>query len=248
MTLEKLRQLHQELSDFYDNLDSAPVLHVHGIRKRTKYMRALLKINREAAQQSIIILKNISQILSPYRDAQVMVETFGNFTQQKDLGYDELVDGLLRGNPFHEDPTPDFVEMHRMTDLMDQLAFEIDSLKPGVDQEMFKAHLEQSYQMGSQRLQEAIADSDQETVHSWRKKSKHIWYLLRFRDGDEVSDEAKRVNQLDRLGKLLGEVHDLDMLKAFILTHFQGYPADPLDQYRSERLDQAFQLAPDIFD
>lgn len=245
--MKKVQLLYVDLGSFFQTLEDSPIPSVHGIRKRTKYMRALLKIDREPAQQSIVILKNISRILSPYRDAQVIVDTFRKFSTSKIHKNDPVVEEFLLNNPFYEDPEPDMFEMHTLNDLMAQLAIEINSLKPEVDQAKFEEWLNATIASATRRYKRVLSSNDKETVHSWRKKTKQAWYLQRFKHGEEVSDPNHLISQYDQVGKRLGEVHDLDMLREFILSHFKKYPAEPLMQYRNEILTQATLTAENIF-
>lgn len=247
MIMKKVQLLYVELGGFFQNLEDNPIPSVHGIRKRTKYMRALLKIDREPAQQSIVILKNISRILSPYRDAQVMVDTFQKFSTSKIHKNDPVVEEFLLNNPFREDPEPDMFEMHTLNDLMAQLAIEINSLQPKVDETIFEEWLQATIGSATRRYKRSLSSNDKETIHSWRKKIKQAWYLQRFKHGEEISDPNHVISQYDQVGKLLGVVHDLDMLREFIHSHFKKYPSEPLMQYRNDILRQATSAAEEIF-
>lgn len=236
-----------DMDGFFQSMDSEPVLSVHSIRKRTKYMRALLKINREVAQQSLVILKNISRILSPYRDAQVMVETFRQFSISKTHRNDPVVEEFLLNNPFYEDPRPDMFEQDTLAGLMKQLAIEINTLTPEIDDTQFSTWLDAGQSRASKHFNQVQSASGSETVHAWRKKTKQAWYLLRYKHGEEISDPDHVIMKYDELGKLLGDVHDLDMLLEFILSYFKKYPSQPMLQYRNEILAHALDRGRDIF-
>ena len=188
MILEKVRILHAELHGFFENLDTEPTLSVHGMRKRSKYLRALLKSNPDEFQQSLVILKNLSRMLAPYRDAQVMIETFEKHCSNNDPLENSSVMDRLQANPFHEDPTPDLAEIHRLNDLMAQLAIEIRGYSVDIPEASFDAYLESSITRCQNKLILAKSSPDPETVHEWRKKSKHVWYLLRCKYGEDTPE------------------------------------------------------------
>lgn len=247
MLQKKLLELNRELLEFSKTLESEPVLSVHGMRKRTKFMRALLKADKEKNIQAIVILQKVSRILSPYRDAQVMLDTYERFIKEKQQA-DPLVEELLRANPFLEDPHPDMFEMHTVNDLLEQLRSELETLDTNIDDDTLEAYLQSKSAKSGKRYMAALSGSDPDTVHAWRKKAKQVWYILRLKDGESIQDDSHIVNRYDRLGKLLGSVHDIDVLDAFIHTHFKNFPSEHLMSQRAELLDQAFTLGKELLD
>ena len=73
--------------------------------------------------------------------------------------------------------------------------------------------VEQSYSRGRKAFRRAMASMDDEHFHEWRKRVKDFWYQTRLlsRVWPEMMDA--RARQLKWLSELLGDDHDLSMLR-----------------------------------
>lgn len=56
-------------------------------------------------------------------------------------------------------------------------------------------------------------------LHDWRKRVKSLYYVLDMLGGTKAKGAHRATRQANRLGDLLGEEHDLWMLRAYIKAH-----------------------------
>jgi CHAD domain-containing protein len=232
---------------FFKRIDNEPVFSIHGIRKQSKFMRSLLNVDREKNIQSIVILRNINKILSPYRDSQVMLETYKSYLSSSGTKPDQLVEELLSANPFFEDPIPDMMEMSTLNDLTDQLKIELENYSSNTDKEQFEAYILSRINATGDNFKKIHSASDSESLHAWRKKVKQVWYLLRFKYGEGESKPGHIIYQYDKLGEILGKIHDVDMLSEFILARFKKFPIDHILNYRAKFLDSALTMGAHVY-
>ena len=94
-----------------------------------------------------------------------------------------------------------------------------------------------------------------ENLHEWRKKAKYLWHQLQLLEAGWTDSEKELVNQTHKLSTLLGEDHDLAVLR-------ETLAADPLvygghrilkgvfaviDRGRGDLERQAFDLGREIY-
>ncbi len=82
-------------------------------------------------------------------------------------------------------------------------------------------------------------DPGSEAVHTWRKKTKRLWYQLRFIFGDELEQTDHPLILSDLLGKILGEIHDLDVLMTLFPSQSNPGLYDFILKKREQLLKQA---------
>jgi CHAD domain-containing protein len=199
---------------------------VHETRKRLKRLRAVLRLERSAIGAEIYRRENaafrdLGKRLSAPRDAMVLIETLDELT---DRFGDELppdATGPLRAR---------FEQMHKraLTSLRrDEATLEavrgeleearersaawtfdaggVEGLRPG---------LESIYRRGRRSMRAAAEQPSDERLHEWRKRSKDLWHavqILRPAAPKRMNKLAKRAH---RLSDLLGDDHDLAVLRA----------------------------------
>jgi CHAD domain-containing protein len=73
------------------------------------------------------------------------------------------------------------------------------------------------YRRAREALKELSLDADPTQFHLWRKRVKDHWYHLTLFE-QLHSTPRSRARTLDRLESLLGDDHDLAMLRALILA------------------------------
>ena len=224
-----------------------PVISTHTIRKRTKFIRALLVLDPDSPEEMKTKLKTISHILSPYRDAQVNLDTYQTIISQTDLmGFPEIEVALNR-NPFVLDPFPAKVNVANIKTLTAGLSGQLKASKTNLSTQVIYSRVYQSFNSGKKALQRVRINPESELVHVWRKKTKLLWYQLRFLFGDELDKPDHPLTLSNTLGKLLGEVHDLDVVMSLLALE-QKHPFQLLAQkLRQEQLTRSLNIGQSLY-
>ncbi|HVV50929.1 MAG TPA: CHAD domain-containing protein, partial [Polyangia bacterium] len=112
-----------------------------------------------------------------------------------------------------------------------------------------------TYRHGLEALAAARELPSAERFHAWRKKVKALAYELRIIGAAVPELGTTLIPKVERLGELLGQVHDLDCVKATARLHprWFGRAADgeavlaAVDQRRAELEQEALALATTVF-
>jgi CHAD domain-containing protein len=231
---EQLRRAEHELTE---GIRADPVTAVHSARKALKKERALLRLSRDALgpgsrRRENAALRNAARQLSDTRDAEVLVQaldsiseryagqlsevTFGAFREEleaeRDLAREKLNDPTLAS------AVVDQLEASRLR-IADW------RLKRG-GWKAVDGGLLRSYRRGRKAFAEARAVPDGEHLHLWRKRAKDLWYGLRLLApvcGEAVRGQAKEAHALS---DLLGDDHDLAVLRQTLVRSGHDVPAD----------------------
>jgi CHAD domain-containing protein len=199
---------------------------IHETRKSLKRIRALLRLIRPALGSGYKVedakLKEISGLLSPYRDADAMLELLETLreTQPELLDQDmyaQAHDALLgrRDTQLHADQGYPAVAREAVERLRAarrgikdwELPAELDSMK-----ETLKATFKRARKAGKR-----VADSnDVEDYHSWRKRVKALLYQGQLVKKTRLGPPGSYRKALDELAELLGEHHDLSVFEQLL--------------------------------
>jgi len=203
---------------------------IHETRKRTKRLRALVRLARDAIGDDAYKRENASfrdaaRRLSAGRDAQVMLETLDALRERFSDELPEHATATLRErldderdeaapSGRHDDDIEGalktLVQAHARpaTWSFDDDGF--DALTPG---------LRRIYRRGRKRMRKAQKDPSPENLHEWRKRVKDLWHATQV-------VRAARPKRLKRLSKrahaladLLGDGHDISMLRDYVEAH-----------------------------
>ena len=216
---EKLIQLLNMMEFSRSTLETQPHTSVHEFRKCTKYMRALLKFIPNEAKSIDKQLKSASQILSPFRDAQVNLETYQNTALENDSLRDPELERLLIEKSQPVGPFADYFDIKVLDKKLHKIQYHLNAIASHPSPSEVNTGVRKSYNSGKAWMSQVNERSTHDIVHSWRKKTKRLWYQLRFLAGDEHHDPHHLVNAGDHLGAVLGEIHDLDMFQLAYHEH-----------------------------
>jgi CHAD domain-containing protein len=198
---------------------------VHEARKTIKRMRAMARLlRRETGEQEFAhvdaTLRQAGKRLAGARDAEVRIATLGDLRARHpdELGgeaIEQLLARLEQDRAGTQGPDPelavlaDIAEMRR--DLLRWNLLEHDSAALSVG-------LRAIYRDGRHRYKRVRRSRarDPERMHDWRKRVKSLYYALDMLGGKRAPATAKLTRRTDRLGEVLGEEHDLWMLKSFV--------------------------------
>ena len=204
--------------------------HIHEARKAIKRLRALVRLVRGDLRDEMYALENqcyrdVGQRLSGLRDAAVLVETLDHLVES--LGKDAPNSRFARVRTW-------LVERRDRTyvDSSNQVVQEViaDLAQARERLENWKLQREGwgGIRMGVQRIYArgrrdfaaAYALPSDEAFHDWRKQVKYLWYHTQILENIWPSVMQALIEELDQLGELLGEDHDLAVLRATVLAEF----------------------------
>ena len=206
--------------------------HIHEARKATKRLRALVRLVRGDLGDEGYALENqcyrdAGQRLSGLRDAAVLVETL-----------DRLVESL------GEDvPKSRFVRVRMwLVERRDRAYGQVDSNNRAVQEviaELAQARervenwnlqgqgwggirvgVQRIYARGRRDFAGSYALPSDEAFHDWRKQVKYLWYHTQILEHIWPSVMQALAGELDQLGELLGQDHDLAVLRTTVLAEF----------------------------
>jgi CHAD domain-containing protein len=217
----------EQLEERPDGLDEA----IHDARKRFKKIRAVLRLVRyevgeEFYKQENRRYRNAGRLLSDLRDSAVKVETLRSLRAH--FG-DLLMEDAF--NTIHERLRKDAEEIRSQfvgeSDAIDEVrkmilgGRELIETWPveGDGFSMVDRGLRRVYKRGLRRMEGSREDLTDENLHDWRKRVKYLWYHVRILNPiwPELMDEL--ASAIHHLSDLLGDDHDLAVLRQTILSN-----------------------------
>lgn len=228
-------------------IESQPVLAIHDFRKHTKFLRALLQLIPGSASQLKKTLKHSGRTLAPYRDAQVNLETWQSLNDSRSAIYNQEIDATVTQHPYILNPRPstsdlNSINQHMVTlnqyDLWDTL---------DLQKTVLSRRIEKSFHTGLTAMEKILDNPEPELLHKWRKRTKRLWYQLRFACGDDHAQEDHPVIVCDQLGKHLGEIHDLDMFSQLNYVKSDQRLLQAVAQKRIDLVKQAGRLGQHLY-
>ena len=208
---DALRAALDQATSLVDEADGEAA--VHGIRKATKRLRAHLilvgpTVGNPGAKAIRRAIRDTSALLAPTRDADVLRKTL------RKVAGDPIPEDLLPPRPVLDRAAAlrrAAAELGAAADAADALdwdRFDAPALAEG---------LARSADRARRAMIGALGEPDGEAVHTWRKRTKPLWYQLRLARtlGVEVPDA--RIEALDRMQEALGDHHDLTVLASALL-------------------------------
>jgi len=197
---------------------------VHEARKGMKKVRGVLRLVRDELGEDLYRIENaryrdIARRLSRPRDASVMVGTF-EMLHPHDGDLDPQATMSIR-RALEEDVVAaraEVVRWHTVGNTIDALAASRSRVATWPvatdDWDALGKGLRRVYRQGRERMADAEAAGTAEARHEWRKRAKYLWYHLRILEPVWPAALAGMVGEADRLSDLLGEDHDLAVLRS----------------------------------
>jgi CHAD domain-containing protein len=203
------------------------------VRKRFKRVRAALRLVRDDLVDTVyrrenFLFRDAARPLTEARDAVVLVETLDNLIKHS-------ADQIKPGE-FHKVRTLLAANRKAVTRrvLTGQKAFAtvVEAIEPVLTRlrdwairhegwSAVKGGLQRVYQAGYRALSVSCTEPSVENLHEWRKQAKYLWHGLQLLEPAWAGDEKELGDQVHNLTRLLGEDHDLAVLR-------QMLGADPL--------------------
>jgi CHAD domain-containing protein len=236
-------------------------------RKRFKKVRAALRLVRDELGDAVyrrenLLFRDAARPLTEVRDAAVFVEALDALTGQfaveiEPRAFDEVRRALVAERQ---------AVIHRVLDAGGALASVAGVVAPARDRiddwpighdgwPALGPGLTRVYRAGRRALARASTEPSVENLHEWRKQAKYLWHQLQLLEPAWVSHEEDFGDRLHELTRLLGEDHDLAVLRA-VLTADPGAHGGHrvlkgliglLDRRRESLADQAFALGRSLY-
>jgi CHAD domain-containing protein len=201
---------------------------VHDARKDLKKLRSLLRlissgVKRRERRRENTAFAEVGRSLSGARDADVMVEVVDDLAERgaghvPEAAFAALRDALsnaardARGSVDDGRLEAAAAELEAARERL--AAWSLDAL----DDDALVAGMTRGYARG--RAEFAIAASPDPTpghLHEWRKRVKDLWYQQRLLRDAWPTVLRAQIGQLDTLAELLGDDHDLSVLRELLL-------------------------------
>ncbi len=197
---------------------------VHESRKSLKRVRALLRLVRPAiGDKSFSALnaeiRDISALLSPVRDRQVLLETLLNLEEASNSSHKAAFSALKRVIKDKQrakkraDGGVTTVALTRLETVgkrLSKLSFS------GTDSDCIEQGLRVSVGRARRQMRRAFEENTDEAFHEWRKAAQLHWRQMQLLGSAWPSMFASRAEAGRQLSQLLGDDHDLSVLMAFI--------------------------------
>lgn len=214
---------------------------VHDTRKDLKRLRAVVRLSRDALGEEVYDRENTSlrmagRRLSGARDAQVLVETLDDLRKRfaDDLPA-AITDGLrarLQADDeraraaLRDDDRAVALTVATLADARTRTAsWALDgdgfaALAPG---------LRRTYRRGRRAIATASREPTTENLHEARKRAKDLWHALQIVRPAAPKRLKKLAREAHHLADLLGDDHDLAVLRDFASGHAKCF-ADEADR------------------
>lgn len=234
---------------------------VHDVRKEIKKLRAVLRLVRPgigepAYDKATDTVRKAANRLNAMRDAQVRLAALEQLAKRSNgqIPPHSLpkIQNALRQNCRQEEQKL-AATMGPVKDILLEARQQLGGLK--VKPNNWKAvgpGLKKIYSRGRKALELAEREPSPEHFHEWRKRVKDLASQLRLICPARPGKLKSRTEKLDRLGDLLGDDHDLFMLREFLGKNAKGLgEKKPLEKVIADRQKElrteALELGSSIF-
>lgn len=201
---------------------------IHAARKDLKKLRAAVRMLRRELGDELYRAENeryreAGRWLASSRDAEVKLATLEALRERfaaeiEPVDSDEWL-AALRGERERA------VEAARQDDriaaalaVVDQGPRRVEAWPLRTDSwKLFEAGIDRAYRRGRREMRRAAEDPSGTNMHSWRKRAKDLWYQLRILRDARPKAFAESLGQAGELAGLLGDHHDLTVLRDDLL-------------------------------
>lgn len=230
---EQIAKARKELEHRDEDLHYA----IHQVRKRCKKIRGLLRLARPGLgknyQKENRRWRDAAVGLSFLRDAQSVIETLEKLEGQYDgptvrAGVDSVKAELeTRRKAAAEDPERGEEAIKAFFQTLDEGEAALKEWKlKGSGFAPLGAGEAKTFRRGGKAMKAADRESTAENFHEWRKRVKYHGYHLRLLENAWKPVVRTRRKELEKLADMLGEEHDLSILRELLLEEEERFP-DP---------------------
>ena len=237
------------------------------VRKCFKKVRAALRLVREDLGDDLYheenyCFRDAGRPLTLVRDAEVLVETADKLAQQfpgaiEPGAFAKIREALLANR---QEVTRRVLDEDKAFAAVEEAAARALARLPGWKIERdgwvaVESGLRHVYRGGHRALALAAEDPSVANLHEWRKQAKYLWHQLQLLGAAWTASEKELVDQTHKLATLLGEDHDLAVLRETLAADPLAYGGHRIlkgvfaviDRRRGELEQQAFDLGHEIY-
>jgi CHAD domain-containing protein len=212
---------------------------VHEARKALKRLRTLLRLSRDQIgkqryRHENVVFRDTGRALSGTRDSRVLLDTLDSLTERYAGGLREGLWSRLRNSLSEAAEQSSTVEPNHARDLIGVLSdartrVETWPLPDDGGQAAFAGGFARVYSRGRRAYRAARSDQTSDALHELRKRAKDLWHATQLLEPvcPEQMKELKR--DAHHVSDLLGEDHDLAILREHATRHSELLTAVELE-------------------
>jgi CHAD domain-containing protein len=217
-----------ELDAAYAGLSSPPDRHrgVHDARKCLKRIRSLLVLIRPGLPEPVFLsltdrIRTIARGLAPAREAHALLDAIDKLGDgDHDHGESTPIRALRAWLHRRRQAAERSLESNTASDAMRGLfalrpAMASLAVYPDAFQPVAKG-LRESYRSGRKAFTHAFGSGSDEDFHEWRKTLQHHWRHMQLLTPCWPSELSARVEAARTLSQLLGDDHDIALLRQLV--------------------------------
>jgi CHAD domain-containing protein len=238
---------------------------VHDARKAFKRIRAVLRLVRPEVGKPVyreanLCFRDAGRPLREVRDAKIFIETLDELLER----FKDHIAGRSFADIRKELQAHLRAVRKRVLDEQNSIALVVDAVRRARKRIMdwvdvpdrwsaVGRGLKQVYRRASKAFQDAAAEPTVEKLHEWRKQAKYLRYQLQILRPVWPERMEELVKETDRMGELLGEDHDLAVLRQMLTDDPKRFGADaevlvaPMDWRRTALEQEAMELGARFF-
>jgi len=194
---------------------------IHEVRKRIKRLRALLRLtadelDEEFRREQNRVWRRITHALSPWRDADAYLATWQSLQRL----YPDRINGhtiSASRKPFSEKHGSKGLTTEARRKLRKKLVLALSRIKGltlnHIQKKDLRAGLRRTRHDYHESYRKARRSPTDENLHTWRKRAKDWAHQLEMAPAEISRPQRRKIKPLGKLGKMLGEDHDLAMFK-----------------------------------
>jgi len=205
---KQLKQIDKQLAEGHPNHRG-----VHQVRVELKRLRAMLLLLRaDLAERDYLQAKNSSRTLAhdlaASRESKVLRDTLALLLLEP--GEQALKAKALSAITLQQQPEH-AAKARQLRNDRDSLAQQLDALSLNrLSASTLQQGLKRNYRKGRRQWQQIRCRPEREALHTWRRSVKQLLYQLQLLVPEQ---HPRYLKQLNELGKLLGQLHDLHDLE-----------------------------------
>jgi len=231
---------------------------IHAVRKDMKKVRAVLRLVRgelgeEAFQRENRRYRDVGRLLAQSRDAEVKLQTLTALCERFDADLPHEAVKIWSGElerERNEATAAGGDTTLRVGEAITMIAAGREEIAgwPAISDcwSSVGAGLSRSYRDGRRRMKQARSRPCPEAVHAWRKRVKDLWYQLRILQGVWPEPVGEMSEQAHRLAELLGDHHDLTLLREDLARRSVLGEREALGGVIERRQQELFEAALDL--
>ena len=217
-------QLDRAIEELTENVRADPVDAVHSARKALKKERSLLRLFRGALdsgerRRENDALRDAGRQLSAARDAEVIVQAVDGLSERFAGRVPKpTFDAIQTRFEAERDPARARLLEFGLTT---EVAGKLGAIRSRTDEwhlrhdgwRAIEPGLVRSYRRGRGALEHVRTDASVDGLHDWRKRTKDLWYHLRFLSPISPGIVRGQAKDAHQLADALGDDHDLAVLR-----------------------------------